>query len=210
MAVLNIYHMPGRCPGLANPLDFQPAFVHRHWAFSPFLQALLVSCPCFMFLLIDIVISSAPRRGNLFKAQGNALGMIRLWAIRPVRAVLISCCFFIIAPVGRCVVCSFYPGRCHGLANPLGLQPVVASNNQYNIYISKAGLGKNAPPFGGAFGTILIRYSLSIPKCLRNIATAPRVIVFYADSFLLITRDKSIRGGGPFCHDRQTNPSRAE
>ena len=79
------------------------------------------------FLLVVIVFSCAPRRGNLSIAQGNALGIRHLPTMRPVRATLTFHCFFIVALTGRVGrFCIRLPRAMPWAMEILGFQPVFA------------------------------------------------------------------------------------
>lgn len=86
---------------------------------------------CWLFILVVIpyifilVISCAPQRGNFSTAQGIALGMMWLWALRPVGAALIARCFYS-CPYRALAVCVRLPRAMPWAMETLGFQPVFA------------------------------------------------------------------------------------
>ena len=82
----------------------------------------------FVFLLVVIVISCAPRRGNFSTAQGNALGIRHLPTMRPVRATLIFHYFYSCPYRARCsVLYPFTQGDALGYGN-IGLSARLCAN----------------------------------------------------------------------------------
>ena len=122
----------------------------------------------FVFLLVVIVISCAPRRGNFFTAQGNALGIRHLPTMRPVRATLTFHCFFIVALAGRVGrFCIRLPRAMPWAMEILGFQPVFAHTSLFSYLCKRYWFSHLYKSVNTYFSSYSILYNSSF-ACLRQ------------------------------------------